>query len=116
MRPCHECGQAVANHRTFCEPCTQIRLDKLNRKDLATPHKPTHRVTTFNLSMFLLEMVITAFIVGIPLGVICTLVALFFFPNWWAVPVGFGFGFAAGILFWLIRTYFFAQSIRKPLQ
>jgi zinc transporter ZupT len=66
--------------------------------------------------MFLLEILITAVIISIPLGVVCSLVALFFFPNWWAVAYGFLFGFAAGVLFGLLRTYFFAQSLRKPLQ
>ncbi len=115
MRPCPNCGQPVANNQTYCESC---QLDDIPLEEIETHRHPKSRtrVSAFNLLSLLLEMLLTALIIGIPVGVICTLVALFFFPNWWAVYYGFMFGLIAGVIFWLLGAYFFSQSIHRPLQ
>lgn len=116
MKPCRHCGAAVANHLTFCDQCKQkqvvIEFDDL--KDV--PVRSRHRVTIYYLIVGLLEVLVTTLVVAVPLGVVATLVILFFVPSWWAVVYGFAFGAAAGLLFSLVRGFFVAQSVRKPLQ
>lgn len=115
MRPCQSCGKPVANDETFCSECPTTKLAP-KVSDHQQPKKLRIRVTTLNLISLTLDMLLTSVIIGIPIGIICTLVALFFYPNWWAVYYGFLFGLLAGVIFWLMGFYFFSQAARKPLQ
>lgn len=116
MRPCSHCGNGIANHEVFCAQCKQSQK-------LAPPAEPiqqfepkTGRVTFFNVGVFLIELVLTSAIIGTPLGILFSLIALFFVPNWGAPLIGFGAGFATGAIYWAVKGYFLADAYRGPLK